>query len=130
MRTDKKKVGTYELIRFCNKLNCSVVGGASRLFKHFIKEMNPISVISYCDRDWSTGNLYTKLGFELTHTTVPGFSYIVGNHRVGRRTFTKDKLDYILESEYNMSEHAIMLSKKIYRVYDSGNYVFMWSKLI
>ena len=41
---------TYELIRFCNKLNTNVVGGASKLFKHFIKEFNPSSVISYADR--------------------------------------------------------------------------------
>ena len=33
----KTKNECYELLRFCNKLNTSVIGGASKLFKHFIK---------------------------------------------------------------------------------------------
>ena len=32
----KSEDGSYELLRFCNKLNTNVVGGASKLFKHFI----------------------------------------------------------------------------------------------
>ena len=45
----RKTIGTndnglsdcWELVRFCNKLNTSVVGGASKLFKHFIKAYKP-----------------------------------------------------------------------------------------
>ena len=36
MGIGKKEEG-YELIRFCNKLNTSVIGGASKLLKYFIQ---------------------------------------------------------------------------------------------
>ena len=36
-----KDVEGWELIRFCNTLNTSVVGGASKLFKHFVDTYHP-----------------------------------------------------------------------------------------
>ena len=53
-------VSKYELLRFCNKLNTVVIGGASKLFNYFIEKYNPESVVSYADRRWSQGNLYEK----------------------------------------------------------------------
>ena len=35
----------FELIRFCNKLNTVVIGSASKIFKHFLKENNNINNI-------------------------------------------------------------------------------------
>ena len=63
--------GYYELLRFSNKKGYSVIGGASKLFSHFIKENNPIEVISYADRRWSKGNLYEQLNFNFSHTSEP-----------------------------------------------------------
>jgi hypothetical protein len=34
-----KKRKNMELIRFCNKLNTNVIGGSSKLFKHFTKNL-------------------------------------------------------------------------------------------
>src|SRR5574343_485358 len=73
----KASEGSYELLRFCNKLNTSVVGGASKLFKYFIKNYKPINIISYADRCWSNGNLYRRLGFSLESTTQPNYYYVV-----------------------------------------------------
>src|SRR5690606_8212220 len=57
------KEGVYEMYRFCNKLNTTVVGGASKLLKYFINEYKPKEIVSYADRRWSQGELYEKLGF-------------------------------------------------------------------
>jgi len=65
----------YELLRFSNKLNTYVVGGASRLFKQFIKDFNPKSIVSYSDRRWNTGNLYKMLGFTFSHNATPNYFY-------------------------------------------------------
>ena len=35
----------YELLRYCSHYN--VVGGAEKLFKHFINEYKPSSIVSY-----------------------------------------------------------------------------------
>lgn len=119
---------TYELIRFCNRLNTNVVGGASKLFKHFIKEFNPSSVISYADRRWSNGNLYTKLNFLHVHNSRPNYFYIIGHKRKNRFGFRKDIL--VKEGyDANKSEHQIMFDRGIYRIYDCGTMLFEYKNI-
>ena len=116
----KSKNNGYELLRFCNKLNTSVIGGADKLFKYFIKNYKPKEVISYADRSWSQGDLYKKLGFNFVRKTPPNYYYIIGNKKYYRFNFRKDKL--IREGFDSLkSEHEIMLERKIYRIYDSGS---------
>jgi hypothetical protein len=117
----------FELIRFCNKLNTSVVGGASKIFKHFVNTHNIDSIISYADRSWSTGNLYTQLGFTFHSYTQPGYYYINGNIRENRIKYQKHKL---VNAGYDKTktEHQIMLERKLYRIYDSGNMKFLWKR--
>ena len=111
---------SYEMLRFCNKLNTNVIGGASRLFKYFINQYKPIEVISYADRSWSQGDLYEKLGFELIHKTKPNYYYVINDVRKHRFGFRKDKL--IKDgADPTKSEHKIMIEKNIYRIYDSGH---------
>ena len=79
----------WNLSRFCNKLGFSVIGGASRIFKHFIKNYRPKRVISYADKDWSAGNLYEKLGFSKSYETRPDYKYLVNYKRVHKANFKK-----------------------------------------
>jgi len=121
------KENEYELLRFCNKLNTTVIGGASRLFKYFLKEYIPVNITTYADRSYSNGNLYEKLGFKFVHKTQPNYYYIIDRIRKHRFNFRKDKL--IKERfDKNMTEHQIMLERKIYRIYDSGSLKFIWDK--
>ena len=117
----------YEMLRFCNKLNINVIGGASKLFIYFLRKHPEITkIISFADRRWSNGNLYEKLGFILVNKTKPSYYYIINNIRHNRIEFQKHKL--ITESyDSALSEHEIMLQRKIYRIYDCGNlkYVFI-----
>ena len=103
-----------ELLRFCNKLNTTVVGGASKLFKHFLND-----IVSYADRRWSTGNLYEKLGFKLINTSKPNYYYIIDGILKNRMNYQKHML--VQQGfDANKSEHDIMLERKIYRIYDCG----------
>lgn len=61
----KSKEGSYEMLRFCNKLNYNVIGGASKLLNYFIKNFKVNEIISYSDSSRSNGNLYKQLGFSL-----------------------------------------------------------------
>ena len=70
-----KQEGEWELVRFCNKLNTSVVGGASKLLNYFEKTYLPIKLISYADNDYSQGNLYNVLGFSDKGITNISYSY-------------------------------------------------------
>lgn len=121
----KKEDGHYELVRFCNKLNTNVIGGASKLFKHFIKMNNPTEIVSYSDKRWSLGNLYQVLGFKHTHDSKPNYFYVYNMDRLNRFRFRKSVL--VNEGfDKDKSEHEIMLDRGIYRIYDCGTMVWKW----
>ena len=121
----------YELLRYSCKLNTTVIGGASKLFKYFIKNINPVEIISYCDRRWSMGKLYYKLGFELDHTSDPNYWYVInGIHRQHRFNWRKDILkDKLKHFDPNLTEYENMLMNGYDCIYDCGNYVFKWTKI-
>ena len=110
----------YELLRFCNKLDTNVIGGASRLLKYFIKNYSPNEIISYADRRWSQGELYEKLGFNFIHNSKPNYWYINGKSREYRFKYRKSEL---ISDGYdsNKTEKEIMFNRGIYRIYDCGN---------
>lgn len=115
----------WELLRFCNKINHSVIGGASKLFKHFLKNHNPIQIISYADRRWSQGNLYNQLGFDKTHYSTPNYFYVINSKREHRFKYRKNLL--VQEGfDANKTEREIMYDRKIYRIYDCGNLVYVY----
>ncbi len=119
------KEGEYELLRFCNKLNTNVIGGASKLFKYFISNYSFREITTYANRNHSNGDLYKTLGFNFVSKTPPNYYYVVDSIRKHRFGFRKDVL---IKEGYdpNKTEHEIMLSRKIYRIYDSGSlkYIF------
>lgn len=84
--------GEWNINRFCNKLGYTVVGGASKLINYFMKYYNPNRIISYADADWSTGNIYQKLGFNKVHQTNPDYKYLVSGKRIHKSNFRKSKI--------------------------------------
>ena len=122
-RFEKDKM---ELHRFANKLNTNVVGGASKLFKHFLKLNICSSIISYADRSWSQGRLYETLGFILINKTRPNYYYIDNDIRINRFKFKKSEL---VKQGFDISktEVDIMSSRGFNRIYDSGSLKFEYN---
>jgi hypothetical protein len=123
----KSKKDIWELTRFCNKINNTVVGGASKLLKHFIKVKNPIEIQSYSDNMISDGDLYNNLGFQYSHTSKPGYWYVINGIRYHRFNFRKDKL-IKKGADINKLEHEIMEEKGYLRVWSAGNKKWIWNK--
>jgi hypothetical protein len=124
MGKKKSNDDEYELLRFCNKLNTSVIGGASKLFKYFINNYKPKEIITYADRSYSNGNLYKQLGFEFIGKTEPNYSYYdLKCNKYNRFSFRKDVL---IKNGYdkNKTEFDIMNNLGYLRVYNSGNLKF------
>lgn len=122
----------YELHRFCNILNTSVVGGASKLFKYFVKFFNPISIISYSHRDKFTGNLYSQLGFNFSHSSGPAY-YYTKNYLdfENRLKYQKHKLIKILPIFNPLATEWENMQENGYdRIWDCGNDVWVWSKIL
>ena len=116
--------GTYELVRFCNKTHHEVIGGASKLLKHFIKNKNPKKIISYADKRWSKGNMYFKLGFNHIRDSKPSYFYTLhGKNRENRFKYRKDIL--VRDGfDKEKSESQIMMERGYNRIYDCGCMVF------
>ena len=116
----------WEILRFCHKQGFNVIGGAQRLWKFFIKSINPKSVISYCDLRWFTGNTYEKLGMTLLHQTPPSYWYTNYQQRYHRSNFTKKKL---IKQGYDATktEEQIMFELKFDKIWDCGNKVFVFN---
>jgi hypothetical protein len=109
----------YEMLRFCNKLNTNVVGGASRLLKYFIKNFQPNEIISYADRRWSMGNMYEKLGFEFIENTEPNWFIINGKNREHRVKYQKHKL-IEMGFDKNKTADQILFENDMFKIYDCG----------
>jgi len=126
-RYDKKY--EWELTRFCNILNTSIIGGASKLFSYFLKKYNPKSIVSYSDRRFFTGTVYIALGMKLVDTTIPGYHYFHKNNCVpiNRLHFQKHKLKSILKSfDSNLTEWQNMQLNGYDRIWDCGNLKYEW----
>ena len=121
---------TYELLRFCNKINISVVGGASKLFKHFLSIVHSDKIVSFSDRSHTQGSLYRTLGFRAVSISDPGYIWVnIYNDQYLNRTqcqknnLTKLFNDATIDIE-NKTERQIMEEHGYARVYDSG--VIRW----
>ena len=117
----------YELIRFCNKINTNVIGGASKLFKYFIDHYQPQSIFSFADNRWSNpiNNVYLKLGFNLKSESKPGYWYTKNfKQRYHRFNFSKNRLK--LMGHMEGTESQIMSSLKYEKIWDCGVSRFEW----
>lgn len=115
----------YELVRFCNSQNTSVVGGASKLLKHFIDCYSPARIRSFSDRAHTRGMLYSTLGFNEVARSSAGYVWVntkddSAYHRMSaqkqniRRFLKDDSIDL------SKTEKQIMIEHGFVQVFDSG----------
>lgn len=116
----------YELGRFCCKANYNVLGGASKLFKYFLKNYNPSNIISYSDIAKTRGNMYASLGFKLHRIAKPNYVWYNGYQYLTRYQCQKHKLLKRFSEFKNMSETEIMETLGYYKVEDAGNKVWAY----
>lgn len=115
----------FELIRFCNKIDTIVIGGASKLFTFFIKNYNYSGkIVSYADASLFSGGLYEKLGFSLAHLSKPNYYWVVNGIRYHRFKYNKKKLVEKFNSDINKSESEIMSEMGYYKIWACGQYKY------
>jgi hypothetical protein len=114
------KKNETELIRYASLLNHRIIGGIEKLLRFATDALKIEELFTYCDNSWGDGNFYSKKGFISIGNTPPNYWYVIDGIRKNRFNFQKHKL---LKEGYDssLSSHEIMLSKKIYRIYDCGS---------
>ncbi len=115
-----------ELIRFCNLIDHTVIGGMDKLLKHFITNFTVDDVMSYADRDWSNGKSYLRLGFAFIEQTKPTSFWV-------DLTSKKRYFEHSLAKELNLTEeklHTHLIQHNFLPITNSGNLKFIKDLLI
>lgn len=120
----------WELVRYCSKYE--VVGGAEKLFKHFVLEYLPKSIISYCDNSKFKGNVYTRLGFTLYDINIGKHWYNMKTHKhITDNLLRQRGFDQLLGNEYGYygkgtSNEELMKQHDFVEIYDAGQATYIW----
>ena len=120
----------WELGRFCNARNTNVVGGASKLFKHFIENYEYSKIVSFSDIAHTKGNLYDVLGFTAVSESSPGYVWVhmFNDLYLTRTACRKNNLQKLFDDSTidieNKTEAMIMAEHGFVQVFDCG--VIRW----
>ena len=125
---------SFELLRFCNKLDTTVVGGFSKLLSHFIIAQNPDDIMTYVDSDWSDGQSFLAMGFEFSERK-PDFEFWL-NSKTGDREYPHlvlKKYEKSLPSRQTGMDSFMTEKEKdsflqdsgYIKVYNSGSYKYI-----
>ena len=126
----KEKEGMWNLTRFSTNTNYSLPGLANKLFTSFVKTYrNEIKEVkSFLDRRWSFGetNVYDKMGFKLVEVEKPDYRYVVGDKRMHKFGFRKQKLSKKYNLPLSMTEKEMCDKLGFERIWNCGLYKYVW----
>jgi hypothetical protein len=115
-----ENINSFTLNRFCNKLNFTVIGGAGKLLKYFIKNYKSSSIISFADRRYSNGNLYKQLGFDLIKINPPSYSYFKNNEFIRHHRF-KFRKEILIKQGFDKLKTENIIMKENNTLISSNN---------
>lgn len=134
---NNRNLNDWELTRFASNYNLICQGIGGKLFKRFIKEINPNTVKSFADRRWTldkNNNLYIQLGFKFDSYTLPDYKYYNTNvdrykrwHKFG---FRKNILLKKYPEKVNelMTETEMVKAIGYDKIWDCGLIKYVWTK--
>lgn len=118
----------YELLRYCSHYN--VVGGAEKLFKHFINEYKPSSIVSYCDTSKFSGKVYDALGFTYVKTNSPRKHWYSTKEKrhITDGLLLNQGYDRLFKENHGKgtSNEELILVRGYLPVYDCGQATYIW----
>ena len=120
----------WELLRLCSHKDFKVVGGAEKLFKHFLEMQSPNSIISYCDYSKFSGEVYNRLGFKQKGNPKPSKHWSRGEEHITDNLLRQRGYDQLFNANYGKgtSNEQLMLENGWLPIYDCGQLVFIWDK--
>lgn len=120
----------FELLRYATLIDISVTGGASKLLNHFFKEHTNITkLVSYANRDISTGKMYQAIGFKFVSAAPPSYLYFMNRIVYNRLVFQKHKLQDLLEKyDPSLSEWDNMVNNGFNRFWNTGNLKYEYQR--
>lgn len=126
----------YEWIRYSVCKGYRIHGGAQKLFSRFVKDVSPVSVISYVDFNHTTRKTFLDyMGFSMDGYSSPSLVWnrISDNRTVSQSSVNLIGADRILGTSYGSVKYSgltnedILLKEDFVKVYTSGNLLYSWS---
>lgn len=112
----------WEVSRFATLLGHNVVGGMGKLLNRFCIDYDPTTIMTYASMDYSNGDVYQKVGFDIIGLSKPGYFYYKNGIVYSRQKFQKHKLITKLDSfNKDLSESANMFNNGYRRLWNCGN---------
>lgn len=118
----------WELMRLCTHKDYKIVGGAEKLFKYFVKNYMPKSIISYCDLSKFSGDIYIKLKFKRIGKISPSKHWSKNNEHITDNLLRQRGYDQLFNTDYGKgtSNEELMVKNGWLPVYDCGQATYLW----
>lgn len=107
MHNRNKEEGYYELSRYAVKSGYTVIGGPSKLLKHFENIFKPKELLSYSDNDYFSGNMYSQLGFLFDGIPRPRYHWFMRDQSI--RTRESCQLKHLSKQYPDLYEKALLV---------------------
>ena len=82
-----------KLLRYCDKLNYSIKNSDIILFNYYIKNYYKKEIVSYCNMELFSTDMYIKLDFGFDSHIRTNFYWTKGSKRYNRYNYRKNKLN-------------------------------------
>lgn len=107
----------WEWIRGCISSNNKVIGGTSKLLKHFIETYKPNNILCFSDWNLFNGKGYEESGFDFVGFTGPDKFYVTNS----------SKMERINRNPYAYQQYKLMVQEgKLFECYGCGSKKFVW----
>ena len=118
----------FELLRLCTIPDYAISGGAEKLFCHFLKIHPSNSILSYCDLAKFSGEVYSRLGFQLDHISKPAKIWSRDKDKITDNLLRQRGYDQLFNTSYGKgtSNEQLMLDNRWLPVYDCGQAVYVY----
>ena len=118
----------YELLRYCSHYN--VVGGSEKLFKYFVDNYKPNSIVSYCDTSKFSGKVYDMLGFKIDTINSSSCHWysVKENRHITDNLLRMQGYDRLFKESHGKgtSNEELILNRGYLPVYDCGQATYVW----
>lgn len=108
----------WEVIRGATKLGYTVVGGASKIWKYFIKTYKPKNCVYYVDYNYFNGKSLENLPNMKFIKTQPSF----------KNFWVKENIVKNREPHRNKEIKELYKSGEVLQIYNAGTKVYVWER--
>lgn len=105
----------WKLIRFCNLINTNVIDAESKLFKNFLNNMKPNSILSHSDLRYFNDNTFNKIGFMKINQSKPDYLYF-------------HKKEYELHNKTKFKKRDTK-NNDFLKIYNCGNNLYKYNNI-